>query len=88
MGIVSVQTPEGLGLPLFGTFVTMGERNWNGEDDAPIGAGLTLAGLYQNAGIAMFIIGLTLRRTRTERNFAVTPIVSDDALGLRLQGSF
>lgn len=78
---------EWLGLPLLGPFITMGERSWNDDNGAP-GVGLTLAGLFQLGGVAMFTVGLAVRRTYVEREYAVTPWVSPEGGGLGVVGRF
>lgn len=78
---------EWLGVPLFGPFITMGERRWNDDNGAP-GVGLALAGLFQIGGVTMFTVGLAVQRTYVERQYAFTPWLSHDGGGLGVIGRF
>lgn len=83
---------EWTAVPVFGTFITLGERE-STEDDTAIGVGLVLTGLYQMAGVAMFTSGLAVRRTRVERTYAVQPTyalpwVTRDSAGVMAGGQF
>lgn len=76
-----------LAIPLFGDLVTMSKRSW-GEDNAAIGLGLTLAGLYQHAGVALLAVGASSTHTRTERTWAWAPLITSDAFGAQLVRGF
>ena len=85
---------EWLGIPVFGPFVTIGKREWgNCPDpdfcnDSLVGAGLAMSAIFQAAGVAMFIPGVAIQRTKIEKVYAIAPLVTDDAAGLSVTGTF
>jgi hypothetical protein len=85
---------EWLAIPLFGPFVTIGERDWgcrgNADDcnDDLVGAGLAMSAIFQAAGVAMFIPGVLVKRERIEKVYAIAPIMTDEVLGLGMTGQF
>jgi hypothetical protein len=85
---------EWLGIPMFGPFVTIGKREWgrcpdrDECNDDVVGVGLAMSAIFQALGVGLFLPGILLERTRTERVYAVTPLVTDDSVGLSMSGHF
>jgi hypothetical protein len=77
-----------LAIPLFGQIVTMGERDWGYQSDSNVALGLVVSGLFQHIGVAMLSAGISIKQTRTERVYALTPRVSSDGAGLGGSVSF
>ncbi|MEZ4447123.1 MAG: hypothetical protein R3B72_49045 [Polyangiaceae bacterium] len=85
---------EWLGIPLVGPFVVIGEREWgrcfdpDSCTDTTVGVGLAMSAIFQALGVGLFIPGVLLEDTRTEKVYAVTPIISDDTVGLKMSAQF